>query len=97
MFEVEASIREREAACAEAQAASFQTTQNLIYTVFGSIINKIQQSQNEDVLIEDDKKDLSLEEIEAVAAIVEKQRAAEKEKQAERREIRKKVSKKTIS
>jgi|SRR5690606_25021232 len=75
---------EREAARADAQATSFQTTQNLVYTVFGSIIRKLQQQEvvenpKEDIVEHDKKDDLSEEEIAAVAAIAAKQ--AEKEKQ----------------
>lgn len=84
---------EREAARAEAQAASFQTTQNLIYTVFGSIIGKIKQSQAEVEEAQAEKEDLSDSEMKAIKEIEKRQIA--KEKQTQRRDVRKGASKKT--
>lgn len=91
---------EREAARAEAQAASFQMTQNLVYKVFGSIVRKLQKNEiAEDVIYEDEKQDLSENEIAAITAIAERQAQEQKAKieDAKSANSTKKTTKKTIS
>lgn len=88
---------EREAARAEAQASSFQVTQNLVYNVFGSIVRKLQQNEAKEAE-EAEEKFFSEEEIAAIAAITERQAAEEALEQAERRaKGSKKTTKKTTS
>lgn len=65
---------EREAAKAEAQASSFASMENIIYNVFGSLINKTKQSENEEInTVDTEIKNVSLAETEALKLLKQKQ------------------------
>lgn len=90
--------REREAARAEAQAVSFNSIQNTILLVFGSILDKIEKSEEENREVEKqraEEQDFSEEEKANLEEIEKKQKAAAKARTA----TRKKTSKatKTVS
>jgi hypothetical protein len=88
--------REREAARAEAQAVSFNSIQNTILLVFGSILDKVRKFEEDDKEAEKqlaEEQDFSEEEKENLAEIEKKQKAAVKARTA----IRKKSTKKTAS
>lgn len=71
---------EREAARAEAQASSFHMVENLIYTVFGNIVNKVktarEEEQKEDEEEEKEKEELSEEEKKSLAELEKRQEIA---------------------
>lgn len=65
---------EREAAKAEAQASSFASMENIIYNVFGNLINKTKQADEEpEIKEESETKPISKDEEDALKLLKQKQ------------------------